>query len=398
MNNKVKARIRPLGILDLLAFKNLVPNRKKIFENGANTPIEKSPHMNALAAAMHPAAQKFIITDIKNVLGDMKQYTLKCENPAYFRAGQYISLKLNIDGYNITRPYSISSSPQTSLSGIYEIAVKKAGFASEYILDNWKIGDNVVASGPQGTFYYESIRDTETVIGIAGGCGITPFLSMARSIADGIENFNLILLYGSKNTKEIAFFDELNDIEKSSNGNIKIVHVLSEEKAKEYEHGFIASELIKKYAGSKKCSIFMCGPQVMYQFVNKEIEKLGFELKYIRQELFGQINDASELKDFPQGALGKKVNMTIHIGTQTYTHKIMTNETILVGIEKSKLSAPSMCRTGECGYCRSKLISGEVFIPKDTDGRRAADKKYGYIHPCSTFALTDIEIDVPRAK
>ncbi|MBT3319579.1 MAG: 2Fe-2S iron-sulfur cluster binding domain-containing protein [Clostridia bacterium] len=67
-----------------------------------------------------------------------------------------------------------------------------------------------------------------------------------------------------------------------------------------------------------------------------------------------------------------------------------------MGIERAKVAAPSKCRTGECGYCRSRLISGDVFIPEDTDGRRAADKIHGYIHPCASFPISDIVIEIPK--
>lgn len=59
---------------------------------------------------------------------------------------------------------------------------------------------------------------------------------------------------------------------------------------------------------------------------------------------------------------------------------------------------PSRCRSGECGWCHSRLISGKVYIPKALDGRRLADEKYGYIHPCCTFPISDIAIEVPAAK
>ena len=70
------------------------------------------------------------------------------------------------------------------------------------------------------------------------------------------------------------------------------------------------------------------------------------------------------------------------------------DESLLVAVERAGIAAPSRCRSGECGWCRSRLVSGEVYIPEKTDGRRAADIDYNYIHPCSTFPLSDVVLEV----
>ena len=70
---------------------------------------------------------------------------------------------------------------------------------------------------------------------------------------------------------------------------------------------------------------------------------------------------------------------------------------MLVAIERAGIAAPSKCRSGECGYCRSKLLEGDVFITEDNDGRRAADKKFGFIHPCSSYPLSDLFVEIPEA-
>jgi ferredoxin len=68
---------------------------------------------------------------------------------------------------------------------------------------------------------------------------------------------------------------------------------------------------------------------------------------------------------------------------------------LLRAMEAAGINAPSDCRSGRCGWCHSQLISGEVYVPAEVDGRRLADKDFGYIHPCCTFPLSDVTIDVP---
>jgi len=75
-----------------------------------------------------------------------------------------------------------------------------------------------------------------------------------------------------------------------------------------------------------------------------------------------------------------------------------SEESVLVALERAGIKAPSKCRSGVCGYCRSRLIQGDVFIPEDTDGRRAQDKKSGYIHPCCSYPLSDMKIEIMPLK
>jgi len=73
------------------------------------------------------------------------------------------------------------------------------------------------------------------------------------------------------------------------------------------------------------------------------------------------------------------------------------DEPLLTSIERAGIVAPSRCRSGECSWCRSKLVSGKVFVPEKTDGRRRADIEFGYIHPCASFPMSDIVLDVPNS-
>lgn len=74
------------------------------------------------------------------------------------------------------------------------------------------------------------------------------------------------------------------------------------------------------------------------------------------------------------------------------------SETVLTALERAGLAPPSLCRSGECGWCRSKLVSGEVFVVPDGDGRRLADRRFGWIHPCSSYPLGNLELRVPRSS
>ena len=388
-------------------FLKLEPTREKKIaeaEYGAIKP-ETEYLPNKIAKALHPEIQHLVVKEVIPFSDDVKTYTLVADNEAgtealaYFSAGQYLSIRLKVGDIELTRPYSISSCPKDALDGYYQLTIKRVegGLASEYILDNWVEGTKVSTSAPQGTFTYERLRDAKTVIGVAGGSGITPFRSLAKSIANGDEDFNLVLLYGSRTQLDILFLDELKAIENSCD-KFKLVNVLSEEKVEGEESGFITADLIKKYAPEGNYSIFLCGPQGMYNFVDKEIEKLGLRQKFVRHELFGEYHNPEKLEGYPMDAVGKTFKLTVTVCGVTSVVDCSANETMLSAMERGGILAPANCRSGECGWCHSRLVSGNVYVPKRGDGRRLADLDFGYVHPCMTFALGDCEIDVPPFK
>ena len=395
----VNVKVGLIGPLDMLKFKNMSKVREDYIQAAPANEITANYPINKKAKLLHPDFQKLVIAEIiDHPEAASKTYIFKAKDGgplAYFRAGQYISLKMQIGQSFISRPYSICSAPKDALEGMLAITVqsKADGFAADYLLANAKIGDEFTASGPQGNFYYEDLRDAPNVIALAGGSGITPFLSMAKAIADGTEDFNLTIIFGNRTEDSILFKDELGELAASCD-KIKILHVLSDEDSEYYEHGFITADLIKKLA-PEEYSVFVCGPRAMYRFLESELPKLELPEKYIRREIMGVAKDISEIPGYPKDAAGKCFTLTIRQGPNEYTIPASSEESILVAIERAGIVAPSRCRAGECGWCRSKVISGDYFAPEANENRRYSDRTTDNIHPCVTFPVGDMVIEVP---
>ena len=396
--------IKPIGLLDMLYFKGKKNKREKIIQSTEVKPLVQNYNSNLKAAERHPGNQEFVIEDIiTRGKGDVKSYILKKKdgtNPAFFRAGQFVVLRQKINDKLICRPVTLSCGPAMTLEGRCMVTVKRVepdGFLSGYIHDNWKVGDTVETSGPQGTFYYEGLRDAEKVIAVAGGSGITPIYAMACAIADGDEDFDLTILYGSKTEADILFADEFKEIMEKTD-KVHLVNVLSDEEADGCEHGFITADLIRKYAGDGTFSIFAAGSKGMYDFLDGEAEKLGLIRKYYRKELYDNVCRPWEYKNYPMEAKDKTFELKIRMCGNEFTIPCSANENLMVALERAGIAGPNRCRGGICGWCRSRLLSGDVFIPEDTDGRREADKLLGYIHPCATFATSDLFIEMPNRK
>ena len=343
--------------------------------------------VNNVAKSIHPKEQKLTISRIEDHADIAKSYYFKSETElAYFKAGQYLTFKLEIGNSVVTRSYSIASSPASALNGEYQITVKRIadGFVSDYILDNWSVGDEVTAYAPEGNMTYSPLRDAKNIVAIAGGSGITPFLSLARAINQGDEDCSLTLLYGCRTSDEILFKSELDSLSEN-NEKINVVYVLSHSDEDGYEKGFVGADVIKKYAPEGDYSIFVCGPGGMYKFLETELPKLELERKYIRFEVFSSGKKVEEAKEY---------NITVINRGDESVIKANSNETVLCSFERAGIEVPARCHTGECGFCRSKLVSGKVYIPEGEDKRRVADMQFNFIHPCCCYPESDLVIRI----
>ena len=389
--------------LNPMDFTKMTPTRQAKIDAAPATalPALDSYKPNEIANALHPKVQHLKVAKIEEEASNCKRYYLIPNEEkgtkalAWFSAGQYLSITLKIGNMILTRPYSLASSPREALEGTYLLTIQKVenGLASQFIHDNWQVGTEVIASAPLGNFTYEPLRDAKTVVGVVGGSSITPFVSLAKAIADGDEDCDLILLYGSRTLEDTMFQQDLTDLAASCS-RIQLVNIFSDEQREGYEHGFITAELIQKYAPEGEFSLFVCGPQVMRKFVDKEIETLGLRRKFIRNELFGEYFGPAKEADYPEN-VAPAFKVTVRIAGNEQTITAPSDVSLLRSLEAAGIAAPSHCRSGECGWCHSKLVSGEVYTPKSVDGRREADYLYGYIHPCCSFPLSDLVIEVP---
>lgn len=385
----MKFKKQIFGFMDMLRFTKLVPNRRAALANGADITLPKEYRTNRLAERLHPGYMQVELTEVRELTPNMHALTFRRTDAdafPFFRAGQYVSLQGKVGDSLVSRPYSIASSPREALENKLTLGIEDAGFFSKFLCHEAKPGDTFVMAEPTGEFHYETLRDKKQIVCIAGGSGITPCLSMAKSQFEGDEDYEMTLFYGVRDRAHIAFREELDEL--AAKG-LKIVYVLSDEEAEGYEHGFVSAALLEKHVDVHNVSFFLCGPQAMYKFVLGELSKYNLPIKAVRK-------DATCCGDLAIDN-PKTYTLTVHMRDQVYTVPAKENETLLVAMERAGLNAPNKCRAGGCGYCHSKWLNGEFKIADGRDGRREADRKFGFIHPCVTYPLSDLEIDVPVA-
>ena len=388
-------------IRDLLAFFLLRSERRKRFRRASSEPPVTGA-MNTLAARLHPDVLHLAVLEVRDETKDTRTFRLGRSDGGplpNFRPGQYISLKVSVDGTLVTRPYSLSSAPaEAAQSGFYEITIRRKdrGFFTPLVWETWQPGTPVTCSGPLGSFYYEPLRDGHDLLFIAGGCGVTPFGSLVPDILDAYPSTRIIMFYGITDPSDVLFKERLDDLQGGSDGRFRVMYVNSGDAKPGWdcESGFITRDVVVRNTGSyPACSVFVCGPEAMYHHLRREFSDLP--PGRFRVEAPGDSRDVADREDYPRGALESSYRIDVLIGGQRRVIDARADETVLVAVERAGLVPPSECRSGECGFCRSKLVSGEIYVIGEHDGRRLADRKFGYFHPCSSYPLSDLEISVP---
>lgn len=402
---KIKSFLKDVG-----GASRVTKARKAKFDN-ASGKNEYTDPINALAGELHPGKMKVRITKVEEVSPTAKKFTFEAVEGKLppFQAGNYVSFSFQIGETKTTRAYSICSAPYQARTGehpFFEVTIRNGrpgqGFVSTYCYENWKEGDVVIADLPYGHFYIEPLRDSKYIVGLAGGSGITPFYAMAQEIAHGTLDADLTILYGSVSKKDIILVKQLTAVSKECK-RVKFINVISgegEKLEKGDEKGFISRELIAKYSldgnpSNGKTTFFVCGPLPMYNFVAKELAALNVPARRIRMETFGAPKDISKAEGYPVELIDKVFKMTVVRGVQEDVIDARADEPILVALERHGIATQSHCRSGECGYCRCKVLEGTFFVPSVGDGRRAADKRFNYVHACSTYPTSDIKVRIP---
>lgn len=366
-------------------------NEIKVLRKTGQDPSIAVNNKNNVVSKYHRNMLNLVVSEIIEETNHAKTFRLTSNDEfelPVFESGQYLNIFVNIDGVRTSRPISISSSCKQR--GYYDITVHriKTGFVSDYFLDTVKVGDTFEGNGPAGLFTYNKVAHSKEQVFIAGGSGVTPFASMIREALSINDNRSMHLIYGVRNEEYALFLAEFKYLA-STYDNFTFDLVCSDDKNYQGHTGFINQELIAKLVEDLTGKTFyVCGPEVMNILVTSALEKLGVKGKDIRRELFGARQDIYNEVAWPTNLKGDEV-FKIKIGDLLVDAKC--SESILTSLERAGVRHNVCCRSGECSLCRVRLVSGEVFMPRGVLLRHA-DEKYGFIHSCKAYPISDIEI------
>ena len=306
-----------------------------------------------------------------------------------FRAGQYINLFLSIGGVRTSRPYSISSAPGCHFLDV-TLRSRGEGFVAPWMFENATVGSRFESTGPRGSFCRQPLIDSEDLVFLAGGSGITRFMSMIRNAVMHEPALSIHLVYGVRSPKDVIFDEALQRISAEC-PRIRVTTIVSEPpRGFKGRKGLLdASQLADVLENVAGRTFFVCGPNAMVDLCLGALADLGVPARRIRRELFGVPTDITQVPGWPDGLAA---DAEVSVAVEGIGHfRARAGEPLMVTLERNGIVIPAVCRSGACAACRTRLLSGEVFQPPQARVREA-DSKFGYIHACAAYPVSDVVI------
>lgn len=312
-----------------------------------------------------------------------------------YHPGQYLSIKLNINGKDYYREYSLCSSPYADSD--YSIACKivKDGIASSYLFHSVNEGDTIYSYPPQGNFITEiHPLNKKLYFLVAGGSGITPVFSILKSVLFNEPESRVVLYYGNNTMQSIMFKDELDLLHLKYSNRFSLNYSLTV-----YDSGWIGFKGMMNLVDLESIfskpenmifntkEFFICGPVDMMKLVRTFLENKNIPDEKIHIEYFkAPAADYSDREGIPKNYENKKIR--IILDGNEHDVLVPSGKVILDAALDADLNPPFSCRSGICSTCRAKLYSGKVKMD-EREGLSDSEIEDGYILTCQSHPLTD---------
>ncbi|MEQ5833739.1 hybrid-cluster NAD(P)-dependent oxidoreductase [Marinobacter sp. NFXS9] len=335
---------------------------------------------------------------------DVKTFCFNAEQSImfFFKPGQFVTLELEIDGEQIMRSYTISSSPSVPYS--FSITVKRVpgGYVSNWLHDNLKENDELAVHGPVGNFNCID-HPAEKVLLLSGGVGITPMMSMARWLFDTNADVDITFIHSARTPRDIIFGRELEHMcSRVPNFNLIIICERTEiGQAWNGYRGFLDEAKLKlatpDYLNRR---IFCCGPTPYMRAVKKLLIENGFDMDYYHEESFGATPEEASQDALEQAELAVKQaeedkdadTFTVDFEASGRSIQVLPGETVHAAASRLGLNIPKACGVGICGTCKVRKTSGDVDI-QHNGGITEEDLNDGYILSCCSTPTSNLSID-----
>jgi ring-1,2-phenylacetyl-CoA epoxidase subunit PaaE len=318
-----------------------------------------------------------------------------------YKAGQFITVIPEINGKKERRSYSMSSSPREANLAI-TVKTVKDGLVSNYLFNTLKVGDALEIMEPMGHFVAEpDAHKTRNIVMFAGGSGITPLMSIIKTILPAETKSKVYLVYGSRNEEDIIFKKQLDQLEMQYQGRFKVVHVLTKPSYtwtgyKTRINQASAVIFLKQDIGVHipESEYYLCGPEGMMEQVTNALHLFNVPPENIHKEHFGTVHhDTIVEKEEDQNL--KEQTVTIKYEGTDYSVLVKPHETILEAALNLDIDLPYSCQAGMCTACMGKCVAGTVIMDEE-DGLTDNEVKQGWVltcvsHPMSAGVVIEVE-------
>ncbi|MBT6031609.1 MAG: iron-sulfur cluster-binding domain-containing protein [Kordiimonadaceae bacterium] len=297
-----------------------------------------------------------------------------------FKPGQHVSILLPLTSGEEYRTFTICSSPTRRDEIMLTVKVNRPDGATAWMRDNIKVGNTFTAVGPTGLFNLIDYP-CEKLLLISAGSGITPMMSMLRWLSDRQDDLDVTFIHYAKNSDEYLFSEELVKI--ASDYDPLAFHQVSTHREDTEIYGLPTSEQLAALMNVTDHQVFCCGPSGFMDAIKDILLKGGLNPDHYHQESFG--TDVTE----PEAVDENAETITITFKDKTFNAK--RGETLLSVLTKNKIVVPTRCKSGMCGTCQMKLISGTVDM-KHQGGLSEQQIDEGYILACCSTLNDNISI------
>jgi ring-1,2-phenylacetyl-CoA epoxidase subunit PaaE len=284
-----------------------------------------------------------------------------------FVAGQYVNLKVTLDGQEIRRAYSICSSPK---SGELRIAVKaiKTGFFSKFANEKLAVGNVIEVGTPEGKFTFEPKAERQkNYAAFVAGSGITPVYSILKSVLEEEPKSTFVLVYGNKSEKDTIFHNQLHDLQLQYVGRLFVQYVYSQSTADNALLGRIDKSTVNfilknKHAEIEFSKFYLCGPEEMINLVSDTLKENNISTTDIKFELF---STSSFGETASSEGLEGHTKISILVDDEETTFEMSQKQTLLEAALKQGLDVPYSCQGGICSSCICRITEGAAEMRKN---------------------------------
>ena len=313
-----------------------------------------------------------------------------------FKAGQHLTLRATIAGEEVRRNYSLCTAPDES---DWMVTVKRigGGLFSNWVGDNLKPGDLVDVMPPHGSFTCEfNASKSRHLVGIAGGSGITPVMSLIKTVLRSEPNGRFTLFYGNRDSNSVIFLEALAGLKDRYLGRLELYHFLdAEEQDIDLFNGMLNRERLEEAIAllvpdaAEVDGWFICGPGPMMDAAEGALLDRNIPKERIHIERFTADRPAEAVAREIAELQTKAEGLTVAVTLDGRTRKVpFTAGNILDSARASGLPAPFACKAGVCATCRAKVISGQVEMAARY-GLTDEEVADGYILTCQSVPLGD---------
>lgn len=303
------------------------------------------------------------VTSIRQELPDFKTFILEPDKPLEYKAGQYLTLVHTDKNQDIRRSYSITSSP--ALQEPLSIGVKRIenGFFSRKLVDDVQVGDKVYAAGAAGLFILpDDMQHYRQVFLLAAGSGITPELSLLKTILYTLPDVAVTLVYSNSNPEKAIYKKELEQLAEAfpDRFRLRLLFSSSPDLSQARLHKDLLQQLVRQYAVAPLHQVlfYICGPHSYMRMCYWALRQIGAPNENIRRENFNTTKVAA--KQMPPDTDPHEV--ILQLRDQVYELTVEYPDTILRAAQKAGLHLPYSCEAGKCGNCTARCTSGEVWM------------------------------------